>query len=130
MVTYPKPLGGIVRAVDCPVDSRRRRRPAGNYAGSRCRGLVAPGVLTTWDFRCTLAGCSVCVLMSIAPVDYEDIGDNSTLSQLSRGHCQDARITFGPLSEGCDRDLGMMEARAAIAKTTVAPERRRLGRLT
>ncbi len=44
---YSKPLGGIVRAVDCPVDSRRRRRPAGNYAGSRCRGLVAPGVLTS-----------------------------------------------------------------------------------
>ncbi len=49
--------------------------------------------------------------MSITPVDYEDIGDNYTLSQLSRGHCQDARITFGPLREGCDRDMGMMDER-------------------
>ncbi len=70
------------------------------------------------------------VLMSITTVDYEDIGDNYTLSQLSRGHCQDARITFGPLWEGCDRDMGIMEARAAFAKTTVAPERRRQGRIT
>ncbi len=68
--------------------------------------------------------------MSITTVDYEDIGDNSTLSQLSRGHCQDARIAFGPLWEDCDRDMGMMEARAAFAKITLAPERRRQGRIT
>jgi hypothetical protein len=73
---------------------------------------------------------SVFVLISITTVNYEDIGDNSTLSQLSRGHCKNARITFGPLREGCDRDIGMMEARAAIANTTVAPERRRQGRIT
>ena len=69
-------------------------------------------------------------LMSITTVDYEDIGDNYALSQLSRGHCQEARINFGPLREGRDRDMGMMEARAAIAKTTVAPERCRQGRFT
>ena len=69
------------------------------------------------------------VLMSITTVDYVDIGDNFTLSELSRGHCQDARITFGPLREGCDRDMGMLEARTAIAKTTVAAERRRQGRI-
>ncbi len=70
------------------------------------------------------------VLIPVTPVDYEDIGDNYTLSQLGRGHCQDARITFGPIQEGCDRDIGMIEAGTAIAKTTVAPERRRQGRLT
>jgi hypothetical protein len=103
---------------------------AGNYAGSRCRGFVAPGVLASEDFRCTEARYSVFVLMPVTTVDCVDIGDNYTLSQLSHGHCQDARITFGPLREGCDRDMGMMETRAAIAKTTVAPERRRQGRIT
>ncbi len=68
--------------------------------------------------------------MSITTVDYEDIGDNYICLQLSRGHCNNAGITFGPLWEDCDRDMGMMEARAAIATTTVAPERRRQGRIT
>ncbi len=40
------------------------------------------------------------VLMSITTVDYEDIGDNYTLSQLSRGQCQNARINLGPLWGG------------------------------
>ncbi len=44
-------------------------------------------------------------------VDYEDIGDNYILSRLSRGYCQDARITFGPLREGCARDMSMMDER-------------------
>ncbi len=38
--------------------------------------------------------------MSITTVDYEDIGDNYALSQLSRGHCQDALIEFSPLWGG------------------------------
>ena len=49
--------------------------------------------------------------MSITTVDYVDIGDNYTLSQLRHGHCQDAWIAFGPLREGCTRDMGMMDER-------------------
>jgi hypothetical protein len=56
---------------------------AGNNAGSRCRGFVAPCVLTSQDFRCTEARCSVFVLMSITTVDYEDIGDNYNLCSLA-----------------------------------------------
>ena len=84
---------------------------AGNYAESRCRGFVAPGVLTSSDFRCAETISSAFVPMSVTTVDCVDIGDNHSLSQLSRGHCQDTRITFGPLREGCARDMGMMDER-------------------
>ena len=61
------------------------------------------------------------VLMSITTVDYVDIGDNFTLSELSRGYCQDARITFGPLREGCDRDMGMLEELLLANQADVGP---------
>ena len=120
----------IRRCRHCGWIARAGAASAGKNAGSRCRGYVASGVLTSPGFPCTEARRSVFVQIPITPVDYEENGDNYTLSQLSRGHCQDSGITFGPLWEGCDRDMGMMEARAAFAKITVALERRRQGRIT
>ena len=73
-------------------DVTRELQPSGHMSLAASTGIAnistpkpAPGKL---------------VLRAITSVDYEDIGDNYALSQLSRGHCRNARINLGPLWGG------------------------------